>query len=459
MTGPWEKRDEGEDEADENERSSHVDVRPAVQSGTSPRPRLELAAARPAAAAAEGSLEAPSPEALLAAVLELSRTVNVQMPDAAIVHRYVEVLRRLFLRRRFAVRLLGPEDRLELVVATERLSESERDRLVISESALSRHELEPAAVSARGALVSPDYEPIFEDPGVGFDVPLKLGGALEGVLHVEYEPGLFEPPLDRSSIVPLVVQLATALGTARRVRALEEQVVHAERLASLGQLAAGVVHELNNPLTSISVYGEHLLRTSRGGGSAAGDFEKLRRIVESAERMHKLTRDLMTYARPIADESSSLRVHEVLERSLSFCEHVLSEAGARVSQRYDDGSVSVRGVEGQLHQVFINLITNACHALPAEGGELVLSTRVESEGHVVVRVEDNGSGIAEPHRARIFEPFFSTKREGKGTGLGLSIVRTIVQQHGGRIELFAREGGGTVFEVALPVARPWPADP
>jgi signal transduction histidine kinase len=218
----------------------------------------------------------------------------------------------------------------------------------------------------------------------------------------------------------------------------------------LGQLAAGVVHELNNPLTSISVYGEHLLRKGAQSGSDPADLEKLRRIVESADRILKFTRDLVTYARPSTEDSSLVAIREVLEQSLSFCEHVVSDASARVVRRYEDADAVVHAVKGQLHQVFINLITNACHALPDSNGEIVLATFTSSDGLVHVRVEDNGHGIPAHQRDRIFEPFFSTKGEGKGTGLGLSIVRNIVQQHGGSIAVHERDGGGTAFEIRLP---------
>jgi PAS domain S-box-containing protein len=562
-----------EGESGEVQRPSHITARPAAASDTGRRERFELAAARRAAAAMEGLLEPPSSEELLFTVLELSRTVSVEMLDEAIVHRYVEALRLLFPRRRLAVRLVaGPGPRFSLVYATDRLADAERERLVISEVALARHDVAIDVVEALGATVSLDYTSIFEEAGAGFDVPLTAGGELAGVLSVEYEPGLDEPSFDRSLIVPLVVQLAGALRNARllresnslrdhleklldhanapivvigrdrelrvvnraflsmtgrvrdellgrdfvtllpeperarilpvflralrgepttnfevrverqtgglarlaintasilasdggvegviaigrdltEVRELEEQVIQAEKLATLGQLAAGVVHELNNPLTSISVYGEHLLRKGAQSGSDPADLEKLRRIVESADRILKFTRDLVTYARPSTEDSSLVAIREVLEQSLSFCEHVVSDASARVVRRYEDADAVVHAVKGQLHQVFINLITNACHALPDSNGEIVLATFTSSDGLVHVRVEDNGHGIPAHQRDRIFEPFFSTKGEGKGTGLGLSIVRNIVQQHGGSIAVHERDGGGTAFEIRLP---------
>ncbi len=556
-------------------RPSRINAIPAAASETGRRARFELKAARRAAAATEGSLEPPSSEELLFTVLELNRTVSVEMFDEAIVHRYVEALRRLFPRRRFAVRLLDPtrpRSGFRLVHATDRLADEARERLVISEIALARHAIAPEYIEALGATVRLEYPSLFEVPGPGFDIPLTAGGEFAGVLSVEYEPDLEEPSFDRSLIVPLAVQLAGALRNARllresnslrdhleklldhanapivvigrdrklrvvnraflaltgrvreellgrdfvtllpeperarltpvllralrgeattnfevrverrsgglarlsintasilasdgrvegvitigrdltEVRELEEQVIQAEKLATLGQLAAGVVHEINNPLTSISVYGEYLLRKGRQTGADPGDLDKLGRIVDSADRILKFTRDLITYARPSSGDAALVAIRDVLEQSLSFCEHLVADARAHVVRRCEDAGAVVHAVKGQLHQVFINLITNACHALPESDGEIVLATFVGDDDHVHVRVEDNGSGIPPQQRARVFEPFFSTKGEGKGTGLGLSIVRNIVQQHGGTIEVLDREGGGTCLEIRLP---------
>ncbi|MFW5920581.1 MAG: ATP-binding protein, partial [Polyangiales bacterium] len=205
------------------------------------------------------------------------------------------------------------------------------------------------------------------------------------------------------------------------VRELEEQVIQAEKLATLGQLAAGVVHELNNPLTSISVYGEYLLKTSERSDTEEGDVEKLRRIVESAERILRFTRDLVTYARPSTEEPQFLSIHDELEQAIVFCEHVLDEVGASVDKSYAEELPPIYGIKGQLHQVFINLITNACHAMPEGAGRLRIETTPVGDDQLRVRIQDNGRGVPPDDLARIFEPFFTTKGEGTGTGLGLSI--------------------------------------
>lgn len=558
----------------EADRVSQVTTRAPTPGETGKRERFDaLAARRAAAAVQDGDLLPPSSDEVLFKVLELNRTVRVEMQDEAIVHGYVSALRDLFPRRRIAVRLLASDTaELVLVYATGRLAERRRETIEISAAAMERHELTISEIERAGVSVTAHYVPIFEEPGSGFDVPLMQGGKIIGVMSVEYDSDIDEPEYDRPMVVPLAVQLSAALRNSRllresnylrdnlgklldhanapivvigrerelrvvnraflalagvtsddilgrdflhllpetergrilpvfiralrgeptsnfeirlarpeggyarisintasiltadgeveaviaigrdltELRELEEQMIQAEKLATLGQLAAGVVHELNNPLTSISVYGEYLLRKGQRAGYEAADLEKLRRIVESADRILKFTRDLVTYARPSTEEPAFVPIREIVEQSLAFCEHVVAEAGADVERCFECAGANVYAVRGQLHQVFINLITNACHALPPKGGKVVVSTSIGTDNHVDITVVDNGSGIAPAQREKIFEPFFSTKGEGKGTGLGLSIVRNIVQQHGGTIEVVERDTAGTVFWVRLP---------
>lgn len=242
------------------------------------------------------------------------------------------------------------------------------------------------------------------------------------------------------------------------VHHLEEQILHTDKLATLGQLAAGIVHELNNPLTSITVYSEYLHAKSVRAGADAGDVEKLRRIVEASSRMTRFTRDLVTYARPTNEEETALSIREVALEGARFCEHVLEECGVTLTTDFDADLAPISGVRGQLHQVFVNLVTNASHALATQGGghvhiEAHRATSPKGEDEVVLRVRDDGPGISAEHLPRIFEPFFSTKGEGRGTGLGLSIVRKIVKAHRGTVEVTTShvEGqSGTTFELRFP---------
>ena len=236
------------------------------------------------------------------------------------------------------------------------------------------------------------------------------------------------------------------------MRGLEAQVIQSEKLASLGQIAAGIVHELHNPLTSIVAYSDYLRKKSMKAGGDPADAERLLRIHEAAERILRFARDLVAYSRPSTEVPAPVVVHDIIERALVFCEHVVDECGVVVVRDFHAGRL-VRGVGGQLTQVFVNLFTNACHAMRRTGGTLSVTTATSSDGATVtVTIADDGHGIDDEHLPRIFEPFFTTKSDGGGTGLGLSIVRNIVVSHGGTISAHRHSPQGTVFVVELPAA-------
>jgi PAS domain S-box-containing protein len=232
------------------------------------------------------------------------------------------------------------------------------------------------------------------------------------------------------------------------LRQLQQQVIHSEKLATIGQLAAGVVHELNNPLTSISIYSDFLRKKTINNGGDPADLSKLERICEGAERILRFTRDLTTYARPTGEEPRLVRLRDVVEQALVFCEHVIDRCKVEVTTFFDEDLLPVYGVEGHLQQVLVNLITNACDAMDGNNGRL----RIEAhsvDDRVRLLLVDNGPGVPQREREWIFEPFVSTKAEGKGTGLGLSIVRNIITNHNGTVRVEETEGGGATFVVEL----------
>ena len=234
-----------------------------------------------------------------------------------------------------------------------------------------------------------------------------------------------------------------------RLRELQDQVIQAERLATLGQLAAGVVHELNNPLTSITVYAEYLLKKTERGGADPNDVEKLARIGQSAQRILRFARELVQYAKPPGDEIDVVDLNAVVRQSLSFCEHLFDRGGIQVGLELDPELPPVPAVPGQLEQVLINLLTNAAHAVEG-GGTVAVRTKSGPGETVQVMVDDSGPGVAQEDQSRIFEPFFTTKTDGKGTGLGLPIVKNIVEQHRGSIGVTRAPEGGARFTVTLP---------
>ena len=247
------------------------------------------------------------------------------------------------------------------------------------------------------------------------------------------------------------IEAVVAIGQDQsKIDLLQQQIVRAERLATLGELAAGVVHELNNPLTSITVYAEYLVRKLESQGTEAADIEKLRRIGASAQRILRFSRDLVQYARPSGKESESVDLSAVVRQSVSICEHLVERGGITLSVEVDPQLPVIQAVSGQLEQVLINLITNAVHAVE-NGGKVVVRAQVASASQVAIEVADSGPGVPEAERDKIFEPFFTTKADGKGTGLGLSIVRNIVDQHRGQISVVRSDLGGAAFRVVIPI--------
>ncbi|MEW5738455.1 MAG: ATP-binding protein [Myxococcota bacterium] len=236
-----------------------------------------------------------------------------------------------------------------------------------------------------------------------------------------------------------------------RMRELEKRIIQAEKLASLGQLAASVVHEINNPMTAVATYADALLKRSLMSPNAdPADVDKYKRIVDNSERVLRFTRDLVSYARPAQDKPEEVELNALLDRAVGFCEHILVKCGVTLERAYNPVAPFL-AVKQNLVQVFVNLITNACHATAA-GGRIVLGTSCDDE-EVVVTVTDSGSGMVPEVQARIFEPFFTTKPDGKGTGLGLSIVQGIIENHGGSVKVVSAPGQGTTFTVRLPMLR------
>jgi len=241
--------------------------------------------------------------------------------------------------------------------------------------------------------------------------------------------------------------------------------VQADRLMALGALAAGIAHDINNPLTYVLASLEYVeraidsVRKDAGGTELLeqGMVEALMNAREGAERVRHIVRDLMTFARPIADTKQLVDVESVLDSMVSLAWNEIRHR-ARLVKRYARVP-AVEGDESRLGQVFLNLIVNAAHAIDAGDlpeGAITLSTALEGD-NVVVEVADTGTGIEKTDLPHVFEPFFTTKPVGKGNGLGLTICRTIVASHGGDIRVSSDDGKGSTFRVSLPVAKSTPA--
>jgi two-component system, NtrC family, sensor kinase len=263
---------------------------------------------------------------------------------------------------------------------------------------------------------------------------------------------------DAAPAVQLAHRALFVLESARERMRMREQLsqlnamlVQSDKLASFGQLAAGMVHEINNPLTSIIAYSDFLAKRAIARQDSE-DVERLRRIGESAQRMLKLSRDIVSYARPSPATEQPVVLSSVIDQAFAFCEHLFEANGVKVDRTFGDGVLPVRGRPEQLAQVFVNLFTNACHAMPEKGGHVYITTELSpDEARVKVTVGDNGHGISQSNLDRIFQPFFTTKDERQGTGLGLAIVKRIVESHNGRVDV-SSSSSGTRFVIWLPAA-------
>jgi two-component system NtrC family sensor kinase len=302
------------------------------------------------------------------------------------------------------------------------------------------------------------YEYVAAVPGSLVGSTLHLGSDLDDLDEGSPAVAL----LDRAALVLGLAlpkaRAVSALASAaeRNAKAFDERMIQIDKLATFGELAAGVVHELNNPLTSIVAYSEYLVRKVIEEGSVheADDVERLRRVRDSANRMLRLSRDLVGYARPSGGARGPVALHGVIDQAVAFCEHVLSTNGVCVERQYLDEGPTLRATSEQLVQVFVNLLTNACQAAPPVGGRIVLTTQQSeggAQGRILVSIEDNGSGIAPENLPHVFAPFFTTKRSTHGIGLGLSITKNIVEDHDGTIRVESQFGRGTCFLIDLPV--------
>jgi signal transduction histidine kinase len=240
-----------------------------------------------------------------------------------------------------------------------------------------------------------------------------------------------------------------------------ERLVETEKLAATGRLAAGIAHEINNPLASIAGYAEDLLQLAKGGSLAESpEFEEfaesLTVIHEQAFRCKRIIRQLLSFARPAPFHLEPVEVGPLIADVLPLIEHRGRGKGVEVELEADPGAPPALADRANLVQVLVNLLENAFDAIPGPGGRVAISVEARGKRHVAIEIADTGCGIPEAHRSKVFDPFFTTKPPGSGTGLGLSIVHSIVSRHGGTIDFTSEAGKGTTFVVVLPAATAVP---
>jgi PAS domain S-box-containing protein len=331
---------------------------------------------------------------------------------------------------------------------------------------------------ARYTFVSPNVKEV-----LGMDVEETMAKSFAACVHPEDQPAIRALYADISSgkqnFGSLEVRIRHKAGDWRYIRAhfsplhaeaggidgvvissrdvtelkrLSEQLIQAEKLAAIGQMLAGVAHELNNPLTAILGVTE-LVREREGLDDAMK--RQLDLTHRQARRAARIVQNLLEFARPAAPQRQPIDINNILDRTLQLHEHSLRRNSIEVSLHQQEGLPSVVGDPSQLIQVFLNLVINAEQAIREIRESGRIQVRAASVfGKVMVTIQDDGVGISPDAVAKIFDPFYTTKRPGGGTGLGLSICTAILREHGGTIEAQSLPAGGSAFTVVLPAVMP-----
>jgi len=239
---------------------------------------------------------------------------------------------------------------------------------------------------------------------------------------------------------------------SRKMEESQRQLFHSHRLATVGRLAAGAAHEINNPLTIISLNVQILNRLLNKNKENHEIMERLQILQDQEERISKIIQDLMGFARPAQPQFSQSSVSEVIAKVLSVIVDRVAMTKIQVKNCIPTDLPPVMVDPLQIEQVFMNLLINAVQAMP-DGGIITLSAALTEGGSVEIKVADTGSGISRKNLAKIFDPFFTTKKEGEGTGLGLAVCHSIVEHNGGSMRVKSEVGKGSVFTVNLPVDK------
>lgn len=298
--------------------------------------------------------------------------------------------------------------------------------------------------------------PFGEGPGV-LRSDIWVSGRRRGRVEVFYtrdRPTLDEGPFLREErhLLDVVARQIALVVEERHARAertsLHDQLAHSDRLATIGQIAAGMAHELNQPLGNILGFAQLARKAANLPSEAAVDIE---RIIKASLHMREVVRKLLIFARKAPIHRVPANPNAAVDEALFFLEWSCTREGVTVVRKLADDLPNVLADPAQLRQIVVNLVMNAVQAMPG-GGTVFVETRREPDG-VMLAVQDTGHGMSDEDLARVFEPFFTTKPEDEGTGLGLAVVQGIVQSHDGTIRVESREGAGTRFEIHLPAER------
>ncbi len=230
-----------------------------------------------------------------------------------------------------------------------------------------------------------------------------------------------------------------------KVKELEKQIQHSDKLALIGQIAAGIAHEIGTPLNVISGNAEYIMMEM---GEDNPYKEELETIISQAERIANLIKQLLEFARPRKPNYTKVDVNKEIAHVVELLRHQFEKSNIKLNLKFSDDLPYIWADCSQIHQVFLNIIVNSIQAINENG--LIEIETFARDGYVNIKFKDNGVGILPEHLDKIFEPFFTTKEAGKGTGLGLAVSKRIMDEHRGKIEVESTPGRGTIFTVKFP---------
>jgi signal transduction histidine kinase len=288
--------------------------------------------------------------------------------------------------------------------------------------------------------------------------PIVVEGVRRGeveVVYLEERPELDDGPFlkEERNLIDTVARQVSLIVERRETEEektkLQSQLRHADRLATVGLLAAGVAHELNEPLGSILGFAQ---LAKKNGDLPEQSAEDIGKIEAAALHAREVIKNLLVFARQMPPEKRRVDLNEVSGRALGFFRDRCTNSGIEVVHTLECGLPEIIADPGQIHQVLVNLVVNALQAMP-EGGRLTIRTMAEDR-HVCLIVEDTGVGMTREEMERVCMPFYTTKDVGEGTGLGLAVVHGIVTSHSGSLEIESEPGKGSRFAVRLPADGP-----
>ena len=289
------------------------------------------------------------------------------------------------------------------------------------------------------------------------DLPLTFQDGVAGILRIFFATHRHFSEEEIDFAASLAELCSCAIGKARLIESQRSQydqlALQTEKLTALGRMAAGIAHEINNPLAGILLFSSNLVKKAEPGPIKDG----LDIIMQESQRCKIIIQELLEFARDRESQKAMANINAIIEKSLSILDNEFRLRHIQIDKQLAASMVDTMLDGHQWEQVFVNLLLNAIQAVNRDGVVTVRSQIAPGHEFIVVEIEDTGCGIPDEHLDKIFEPFFSTKKE--GTGLGLAVSYGIIQNHQGRIKVDSKKGVGSRFRITLPVVKPTDIDP